>query len=281
MTERNDDFEPTEHLHDDATEASDYDQLFRRDPDATQVMSQTDGWQQEGVPGGDPLAGATSADHLAEADQARRDEEERLQREAAERRAEELRREEELRRQEEEARARAEERAARERALGAIPRSDEELEPEPTPIQLRTTDYFSGSLALFLLRLVTAAIFGIRGFQKLTDIQATVDLFANQLKLPSAEPLAWGVAIAEVVIAVMLVFGLGTRIAGALAATLAILSLSFIRWGNFNPFMETGFSGELELLLAVVGILLLLIGSGGWGVDANWRKNRLRARAGY
>ena len=173
------------------------------------------------------------------------------------------------------ARIRAEERAARDRALGTI-RSGSV--PEPVAVErqsVRTTDKFFGSLGFFLLRLVTAAIVGTHGAQKLLDIPATQAFFEN-VGLPYAEYLAWGVGTAEVLAAVALIFGFLTRVAGAGIAAIAISALSLVKWGLVNPFVagQAGFIGELELLLAGVGIVLMLVGGGGWGIDAGIRRGR-------
>lgn len=175
------------------------------------------------------------------------------------------------------ARIRAEERAARDRALGTI-RSESLAEPVVvTTPNVRSTDKFSGALGLFLLRLVTAVIVGTHGAQKLLDVPATQTLFEN-IGLPYAPYLAWGVGVAEVLAAVALIFGFLTRVAGAGVAVIAISALSLVKWGLVNPFVagEPGFIGELELLLAAVGVLLMLVGGGGWGIDAGIRRGRQR-----
>ena len=173
------------------------------------------------------------------------------------------------------ARIRAEERAARDRALGTI-----RSEPQPQPVAVatatvRTTDKFFASLGLFLLRLVTAAVIGTHGAQKLLDIPATQTFFEN-VGLPYANYLAWGVGAAEVLAAVALVFGFLTRVAGAGIAAIAISALTLVKWGFVSPFVQgqAGFTGELELLLAGVGVLLLLLGGGGWGIDSGIRRGR-------
>ena len=169
-------------------------------------------------------------------------------------------------------------RAARDRRLGTV-----RPEPQPQivtvePKPKRTTDKFAGSLALFLLRVVMAGIIGIRGYQRITDLGATEQLFAKFVSDGYVSILAYGLAIGELVVAVLLFFGFATRLAGLLVAAVAICFLVFEYWGNFNPFNALGFEGELHLLVATVGVVLLFIGSGRWGIDAGLRLRRQRAR---
>lgn len=179
------------------------------------------------------------------------------------------------------ARAREEARAARDRSLGKVSGSAEPVAAPPVVVK-RTTDRFLGSLGLFVLRLVTAAILGVRGYQHLTDIAAFTD-FLTRAELPYPGYLAWGVAIAEVVAAVALVFGLLTRAAGLGIAVLCVAALARVMWGAVNPFQAgvPGFIGELELLLAGVGFVLFCLGAGRWSIDGSVRAGRQKARSTY
>lgn len=173
---------------------------------------------------------------------------------------------------------RAQDRAARDRTLGTVPRSAGPDPVAPTYIK-PTTDRFPGSLGLFLLRLATAGIMGVHGFQKLTDMGATTSFF-NTLGLPYANYLAWATGIGEVLIAVGLVFGVLTRLAGLATAVIAIGALALVLWGKENPFKagQSGFTGELELLLAAVGLALFLLGAGRWSIDGSVRTSRKKAK---
>lgn len=177
-------------------------------------------------------------------------------------------------------RRRAEERAARNRSLGVVDRSAEPAS-YATPVPKPTTDKALPSLGLFLLRLVTAGIMGVHGFQKLTDIPATQQFFAS-LGIPSPLYVAWGTGVAEVLAAVALVFGMLTRVAGLGIAAIGIGALALVKWGKQNPFQKgvSGFAGELELLLAAVGLLLFCIGAGRWSVDGSMRASRRRNKYG-
>ena len=42
---------------------------------------------------------------------------------------------------------------------------------------------------------------------------------------------------------------------------------------------QQGFLGELELVLAAVGLLFLCIGGGGWSIDRSFRSARAKDKA--
>jgi uncharacterized membrane protein YphA (DoxX/SURF4 family) len=148
----------------------------------------------------------------------------------------------------------------------------------------RTTDGFFGSLGLFLLRLVVAAIFAIRGLNMLTDLAGTQQLFA-QTVIPEPAIMSIVTGVACLLIALALVLGLLTRVAGLGVALIAGGSLAFVQWGAaWSPMLpaqpgQPGFLGETELLLAAVGILLLCVGGGGWGLDRSFRSSRAADKA--
>ena len=58
-------------------------------------------------------------------------------------------------------------------------------------------------------------------------------------------------------------------------------ALAFVQWGAWSPFVpgQPGFLGELELLLAAVGLTLMLVGAGGWSLDRSFRAGRQRDKA--
>lgn len=145
---------------------------------------------------------------------------------------------------------------------------------KPRPAQ-RTTDKFLASLGLFVLRLVVAAIMGVHGLDKLLNVSRASEVFASTV-LPQPQLMTIIVGVAEVAIAIALVFGLLTRLAGLGVALIAGGALAFVQWGPWSPFAQgrAGFAGELELLLAAAGILLLCTGAGGWAIDRGFRARR-------
>lgn len=169
---------------------------------------------------------------------------------------------------------RAARREAREAALAA-PDARPEPIPEPVVVTRRTTDRFLGAFSLFLVRLVVAAIMAVHGLAFVTDPVAAQELFATTI-IPEPALMATITGFASLAIAVALVFGLLTRVAGLGVLLIAGGALTFVLWGNWSPFVagRAGFVGELELLLAVVGLLFLCVGGGGFSLDRSFRKSR-------
>lgn len=168
--------------------------------------------------------------------------------------------------------------AQRSEAAGVAPVVTEQVVTERI-VTRRSTDRFGPSLGLFLLRLVVAAIMGVHGVQKLLNLPGTTAMI-GQTMIPYPSIMAIVIGAAEVAIAIALVFGLMTRIAGLGVLLIAGGALAFVLWGSWNPFVpgESGFTGELELLLAAVGVLLLFTGGGGWAVDRGFRARRAAER---
>jgi len=175
---------------------------------------------------------------------------------------------------------RAARRDARAAALAA-PAPEPVAAPAPVVIHKRTNDKFWGSLSIFLLRIVLAGIFAIRGLGILTDIPAAEAEFAKTVLLdypPGPQVTAIVTGVGSLLIALSLLLGLLTRVAGLGIALIAGGALALVYWGPWSLFMpgQAGFLGEYELLLAAVGILLLCIGGGGWSLDRSFRAGRER-----
>lgn len=151
--------------------------------------------------------------------------------------------------------------------------------PEPVVEGKRNTDKFAGSLALFFMRLTLAAVLGIRGINGILSPQLAASPWEGNL-LPQPQLVGMALSAASVGIAILLLFGMLTRLAGFGVVAIAILTLAFVKWGSFSPFLpdQLGLVGELELLLAAGGLVLMLIGSGAWGVDYGFRRRRAQDR---
>lgn len=176
---------------------------------------------------------------------------------------------------------RASARADRERALGVRPvAATTSDDPVEFSFDKGTNDKFLASFGLFVLRLATGLVLGVHGIQKLLDLTATQTFFATTA-LPYPQIAALVTAIAEVLIALALVFGLLTRLAGLGALLIGVGALVFVKWLKW-PLVanQPGFTGEGELLLAAIGLLLLCVGGGWWGLDAAFRRGRARRKAG-
>lgn len=170
------------------------------------------------------------------------------------------------------------EREARASRLGMVATSEANATRDPRPLR-RGVGAF-GSFGLFVLRLVTALILGVIGYQVLNSIDATSDYLAQQPLIPEPRLVAWIVGFGLAAMAVLLVIGLAVRVVGFLLTAVAVASLVLLRWGQFSIFVENmeGFRGDHDLLLAAVGIALLSLGGGRFGIDGAVVKARETAR---
>jgi putative oxidoreductase len=162
------------------------------------------------------------------------------------------------------------------RPFGVTPVSEsewEDREDSRPPKTRHIVDRWDGAAGLFLLRVVVAAIFAIRGLQKVQHLDVTRAQF-GQVGIPYAETMAFAVGVCEVAIAVALVFGILMRVVGLGIAAIAIGALVYVKWRTGVLFTEgqPGFAGELELLLAAVGLAFAGLGGGGWTVDRRFRR---------
>jgi len=183
----------------------------------------------------------------------------------------------EAQRQADDARIRQEEREARQKALGTVPATEDDvtLPPPERPYN----DKFLGSIGLFLLRLALAAILGVRGVQVLFDIDSTTN-WLTDYRVPQPGIVAWALGLVLVVIAAMLLIGFGVRLSAILTAALGIALLVFVRWGYDPVFVkgQAGFVGDWDVLVAAAGLTLVFLGSGGWAIDAAMRYDRARRK---
>ena len=171
------------------------------------------------------------------------------------------------------------ERAARNERLGVVATSPRNASRALVEKPRRTTDGPLASFGLFFLRLITAAILTVLAYQGLTNVEGATEAL-SRTHLPEPRMLVWIGGFLLAAMALLLVIGLLQRVVGALLLVMAICSLAFIRWGAFSPFLPglDGFLGDRDLLLGAVGLLLICIGGGGWGIDAAFRHSREAAR---
>lgn len=174
------------------------------------------------------------------------------------------------------------ERQAREQRLGAVATSAENATREDDGPARVTTDKFLPSFSLFVMRLVTASILGLTSWQILgSGVDATANYLAGFPLIPEPRLVAWILGFTLGALALLLVIGLLQRLVGFLLLVVAVATLVFIRWGNFSIFNAdtAGFLGDKDLLLAAVGLLLLGMGGGRWGIDGAFRASRAASKA--
>lgn len=174
------------------------------------------------------------------------------------------------------------ERQAREQRLGAVATSSENASREDAGPPRITTDRFFPSFALFVLRLVTASILGLTSWQILgSGVDATANFLGGYPLIPEPRLVAWILGFTLGALALLLVIGLLQRLVGFLLLVIAVATLTFIRWGSFSIFDAdtAGFIGDQDLLLAAVGLVLLGMGGGRWGIDGAFRAARAASKA--
>lgn len=170
--------------------------------------------------------------------------------------------------------------AERDAALGTR-RPKPEPEPaaadpaKPAPVK-RSTDKFFGSLGLFVLRIVMAALMTLHGLTHILSMDQTIAMIDGSWLGPmvgQSELLAYVLGIAELLIAVALLFGFAVRIAGVGMVAIGALALAMIHWVTW-PFEGFVLDGEAPLMVAAVGFLFLATGGGGWSADRAVRARR-------
>ena len=175
----------------------------------------------------------------------------------------------------------ASQRAARASNLGTVAPVTDPVEAETVVVTKRSTDAFAGSLGLFLIRVVLAVWTGALGWQGLVNRSAVIDMLST-VGVPSGLGGygVWLVGGGLIITAVFLLFGIATRFFATILTAGLVVFLVFFRFGAFSPFIEGsfGFYGDRELFAALMSLLLVLIGAGGWSIDAGVRKRRAAAK---
>ncbi len=116
-------------------------------------------------------------------------------------------------------------------------------------------------LALLLLRLILAAVFGAYGVAKWAGEMNRVAGLMMSAGIPLADVAARVVAVVETGGAILLLLGLWTRVAGLLLAIEMSVAIWKVVW-------RQGFLGgyAFELTLLTVALSLAVAGGGAWSV---------------
>jgi len=116
-------------------------------------------------------------------------------------------------------------------------------------------------VALLLLRLILAAVFGAYGYAKWTGGMDRVAGLMMSVNLPFPDLTARIAATLEVGGAILLILGLWTRVVGALLGIEMAVAILTVVW-------RQGFVGgyAFELTLLTVGLALAIAGGGAYSV---------------
>lgn len=122
------------------------------------------------------------------------------------------------------------------------------------------------NLGLLALRLVAGGILTVHGVQNLLDAGGHVAATAR-FGIPFPQVSGWLSMLGEAGLGLLLVFGLLTRVAGALAAFLMGLTYVVVHLPQGLIGDEPGVNGESALLLGVSALTLALVGPGAYALD--------------
>jgi len=129
-------------------------------------------------------------------------------------------------------------------------------------------------LALLAARLLLAFIFLSSGLSALSDIGGTAGYFSS-LGLPAPQLVAWATCLFEVAAGVMIVIGIGTRLAAVALAAFCVAAavIGHHGQGGDDPMLVFMHQQALMKDFAIAGGLLALAvaGAGAWSLDA-WRR---------
>lgn len=129
-------------------------------------------------------------------------------------------------------------------------------------------------LALMAARLYVALVFFRSGLTKIADWDTTLALFADEYHVPLLPPAlaAWMGTAGELVLPVLLVLGLGGRL-----AALGLFVLNAVAVISLMDVADAALQQHLFWGSLLAG--LLLWGPGRWSVDGAWLAPRWLARA--
>ncbi len=129
----------------------------------------------------------------------------------------------------------------------------------------------SQDAALLLLRLACGLIFFVYGWRHVADVASFTEAFANRFHIPLAGLFAPLVAWVELLGGLAVIVGVFTRYAGLLLAVVMVVSTLQVKLpagvaAGRDLLGLTGF-WDLDLSLFVMGVSLLLMGSGRFALE--------------
>lgn len=116
-------------------------------------------------------------------------------------------------------------------------------------------------VSLLVMRVVAGAILAIHGLQNLSDPAGHIAGTAA-FGVPFAPVTAWLSMLGEAGLGVLLMIGIATRVAGALATCLMLLTWLSATLAEGLITDQPGINSEIALLLAAVGATVAMLGGG-------------------
>lgn len=135
------------------------------------------------------------------------------------------------------------------------------------------------SLALILLRLGVGFTFLFAGLEKVVRGPDYVVPYFSEFSIAWPEISGPVVSYFEMIGAICLLLGLGTRLVGVLFAGEMLVVIGVVRLPDAavaDSVVDAFVNLRLELLLALAATSLALMGAGRWSLDALWLRRRAR-----
>lgn len=126
------------------------------------------------------------------------------------------------------------------------------------------------SIGLLVFRLFAGGMMLVHGVPKLLAPGAFIDGLAK-MGIPLPEVAGTLQLAGEVGLSILLIFGLGTRIAGGLMALMMLLTW-LVAHASQGLIAENGLNGESALQFLAAGLVLAAIGGGRYAIDAILRR---------
>lgn len=122
-------------------------------------------------------------------------------------------------------------------------------------------------LGPLLARVTLGVVFALTGWGKLHSLDKVTEFFET-LNIPAAGAQAAMVSTIEFVGGVLLIVGLGTRIASALLVGVMAVALYTTKWGDVHGFADLNdFIGSVEFIYLIAFVWLGLAGAGKISLD--------------
>lgn len=123
------------------------------------------------------------------------------------------------------------------------------------------------NLGLLLIRLSLGATFLFHGWMKVSNMDATVAMFAS---MGIGTLLTYVAAYTEVLGGLAILFGIATRFAGFMLAILMIVAIAVVHFKNGFDMSKGGYEYQLLILVSVIAIGL--VGPGKYSLHDKWCK---------
>lgn len=127
--------------------------------------------------------------------------------------------------------------------------------------------YRTEDLAKFILRITLGLLMLFHGVGKLVNLQ-TLGFIKNQLEGIGMHPIfAYGVYVGEIVAPLLIILGIYSRFGGFLIFLNMLFAIGLVHMNDLLNLTEHGgWRLELQAFYLIVGLVIMLIGSGRYAI---------------